>query len=709
MGRFKFSIVIFLIISFFTFAEELKGRFIATAVDGIDPNTGQIYTQYKYFIQTLDNQLISVEFESNSVPKPKINGMYTFIGEYNNSYFLIKGYKQLDTSSNQYVSPYTNNKTGVQRILVAMFNYQDDQTDPGFNLTDVQNYLELNTTSSENFYKENSYNLVNDFTVKYLQNTSEGTPSNDWFTLPNNISYYGSNTNLLLNDSIKTIDPLVDFTQYDRLIFIYNKVNNATWWGLGTIGKWSIQTDEGNLYLSVVWVNGKYNVNSFLLAHELGHNFEFSHASSYYCFTASYLPKNLIDPLYRDCSNYEEYGDTSDTMGDGYKHFSTIWKFSAGWLSSSQIAYVNTSGIYTITPIEDSSSTIKALRIPVGKNVNNQPVYYWIEFRQPIGNFDNEDNIQIRFYSATISNNFYNALTGTYDDNTIRFSKSIYNNSFVNLDNTNPIFLDTYRGIKIEYLGKNTSTTPTTAELQITFSDLSFSTDTIYFDKNVCEGNVIITNTGLQNITFNTAYLTGRNSNKFSIISDTCSNTVLSQNESCEIVIRLSSSDSINTIYFAELNIPNDDTIRGDAVVNIIANYQAGTCSATNNNTDNNRTDNNSNSSDGGGGGGGGCFIATAAYGSYLEPHVKVLREFRDKYLLTNPLGKVFVNFYYTYSPPVAEFIREHETLRVVVRALLTPLVYTIEYPYISLSIMLLIILSIVALKRYFFYGRVKN
>ncbi|RUM57964.1 MAG: hypothetical protein DSY60_03340 [Persephonella sp.] len=361
MERFKFSIVIFLIISFFTFAEELKGRFIATAIDSIDPNTKQIYTQYKYFIQTLDNQLISVEFESNSVPKPKINGMYIFTGEYNNSYFLIKGYKQLDIS-NQYVEPYTNNKTGVQRILVAMFNYQDDQTDPRFNLTDVQNYLELNTTSSEKFYKENSYNQVNDFLVNYLQNTSGGSPSNDWFTLPNNISYYGSDTNLLLNDSIKTIDPLVDFTQYDRLIFIYNKIDGASWWGLGTIGKWSIQTDEGNLYLSVVWINANQvspaSYLSTLFSHELGHNFEFSHASSYYCSTSSYLPKNLIDPLYRDCSNYEEYGDRTDTMGWGKEHFSTIWKFSAGWLSYSQIIDVNTSGVYSLTPVEDSSNLL---------------------------------------------------------------------------------------------------------------------------------------------------------------------------------------------------------------------------------------------------------------------------------------------------------------------------------------------------------------
>jgi hypothetical protein len=40
------------------------------------------------------------------------------------------------------------------------------------------------------------------------------------------------------------------------------------------------------------------------------------------------------------------------------------------------------------------------------------------------------------------------------------------------------------------------------------------------------------------------------------------------------------------------------------------------------------------------------CFIATAAYGSSSHPHLKVLRQFRDKYLLSNKLGRTFVEFY---------------------------------------------------------------
>jgi hypothetical protein len=69
------------------------------------------------------------------------------------------------------------------------------------------------------------------------------------------------------------------------------------------------------------------------------------------------------------------------------------------------------------------------------------------------------------------------------------------------------------------------------------------------------------------------------------------------------------------------------------------------------------------------------CFIATAAYGSPMEPHVKILRAFRDRILLVNAIGKGFVRLYYTYSPPIANFIANHDSLRTIVRVSLLPVV----------------------------------
>jgi YVTN family beta-propeller protein len=70
-----------------------------------------------------------------------------------------------------------------------------------------------------------------------------------------------------------------------------------------------------------------------------------------------------------------------------------------------------------------------------------------------------------------------------------------------------------------------------------------------------------------------------------------------------------------------------------------------------------------------------GCFIATAAYGSIMEPHVQILRDFRDRFLSTNALGKKFLNLYYSYSPPIAHYIAQHDAIRFVVRWCLLPLV----------------------------------
>jgi len=94
------------------------------------------------------------------------------------------------------------------------------------------------------------------------------------------------------------------------------------------------------------------------------------------------------------------------------------------------------------------------------------------------------------------------------------------------------------------------------------------------------------------------------------------------------------------------------------------------------------------------GGGGEGCFIATAAYGSYMEPAVMILREFRDTYLLTNPIGTAFVHLYYRTSPPLASFIAKHKKLRTMTRWTLTPIIYGVKYP----TILFLTLLSMVCI-----------
>ncbi|NQU49677.1 MAG: hypothetical protein HQ519_13585 [Planctomycetes bacterium] len=75
----------------------------------------------------------------------------------------------------------------------------------------------------------------------------------------------------------------------------------------------------------------------------------------------------------------------------------------------------------------------------------------------------------------------------------------------------------------------------------------------------------------------------------------------------------------------------------------------------------------------GGGGGGSGCVVATAAHGDYNAPEVRILRQFRDQYLVPRSGGRTLVRGYYKHGEPVAEYIASNEWARKATRTALAP------------------------------------
>ncbi len=69
------------------------------------------------------------------------------------------------------------------------------------------------------------------------------------------------------------------------------------------------------------------------------------------------------------------------------------------------------------------------------------------------------------------------------------------------------------------------------------------------------------------------------------------------------------------------------------------------------------------------------CFIATAAYGSPMDPHVELLRHFRARFLMPTVWGTKFVKFYYNHSSLWAQKIRNSEVSRTIARGFLWPVV----------------------------------
>jgi hypothetical protein len=183
-------------------------------------------------------------------------------------------------------------------------------------------------------------------------------------------------------------------TNYESIIYVFPTNQNCPWQGQASLGG-----QPGRIR-----VNGDEWFELGIVAHEMGHNLGLYHANSYTCRDGS--PTGPIVSISNFCTS-NEYGDPSDVMGGASQsHFGNYHKgrsYNQSWYSPSNTQTIDPiaspSGTYIIAPIETQTSGVQALRIPRGTDSSGQPLYYYLEFRQPIG-FDS--TLQSTFTNGVI-------------------------------------------------------------------------------------------------------------------------------------------------------------------------------------------------------------------------------------------------------------------------------------------------------------------
>jgi hypothetical protein len=224
----------------------------------------------------------------------------------------------------------------------------------------------LPTKSAKEFYKEASFGLqllggatANDGSGGFLKATVAKPATCDINVIANAAASAARARGYPIDASGNPMAP------YTGLLYVFNNVSGCGWSGLAYVG-WARAYSNNT---SALWVIG----------HELGHNFGLLHAGSLRC-SGAVLGCGTS-------ASVAEYGDPFSSMGNSSNtgHFNAMQKDLLGWTTAAQRKnHASGTATYTLNPIETGGQTTYGVRIPTA----NSSRTYWLEYRQPVGTFD---------------------------------------------------------------------------------------------------------------------------------------------------------------------------------------------------------------------------------------------------------------------------------------------------------------------------------